>query len=104
MAQLHGPTAGYLFSYPIAAAVAGLFAQRVRLSRSTFTNGIIAGAIASLPIFAMGMAWYAWEFHLSAATGGVLPLRRFSWRDCKDNGCRGIFSSVQRWRRSSNES
>ncbi len=105
VAQLHGPTAGYLFSYPIAAAVAGLFAQRVRLSRSTFTNGIIAGAIASLPIFAMGMAWYAWEFHLSAATGWSLAVAPFLPGEIvKITAAAGIFSSVQRWRRSSNQS
>jgi biotin transport system substrate-specific component len=105
VAQLHGPTAGYLFSYPIAAAVAGLFARKVQLSRSMFANGIIAGAIASLPIFAMGMAWYAWEFHLSAAAGWSLAVAPFLPGEIvKITAAAGIFSSVQRWRQSSNRS
>jgi biotin transport system substrate-specific component len=105
VAQLHGPTAGYLFSYPVAAALAGLFARRIQLSPSMFTNGIIAGAIASLPIFAMGMAWYALEFHLSASTGWSLAIAPFIPGEIvKITAAAGIFSSVQRWRQSSNRS
>jgi biotin transport system substrate-specific component len=103
IAQLLGPTAGYLFSYPLAAACAGLFTSKLRLSASTFRNGLIAGAFASLPIFILGAAWYAFAFHLTAAAAWRLAVLPFLLGEVvKVTAAAGIFSSIQRWRQSSN--
>ena len=42
IAQLVGPTGGFLLSYPIAAACAGLFTRNIRLSNSNFWSGVLA--------------------------------------------------------------
>src|SRR5260370_19254063 len=65
VAQLLGPTAGYLFSYPLAAAAAGLFTRTIRISSSSFRNGLIGGTIPRLPIFALAAAWYTPWLHLT---------------------------------------
>src|ERR1035441_8053637 len=59
IAQLLGPTAGYLFSYPLAAAAAGGVVRAVRLGRSQLPAAILAGLAASIFIFAMGAGWLA---------------------------------------------
>ena len=75
IAQLLGPTGGFLFAYPAAAAVAGwLF--RMLPSRSRFVAGVCAGTAAIALIFACGATWFGMETHLPAAAvmaGAVLP-------------------------------
>jgi biotin transport system substrate-specific component len=100
IAQLLGPTAGFLFSYPFAAALAGLFTRTVRLTGSNFTNGILAGTIASLPIFVMGAVWLAHFSHLPAVTAWHLAIAPFIPGEIvKVTAAAGIFSSLQRWRK-----
>ena len=55
--QLIGPTGGYLFSYPIAAAFAGLADALVRKNRAAFTAAVLTGAVAIAIILASGAAW-----------------------------------------------
>ena len=66
VAQLMGPTAGYLFSYPLAAAVAGfsvrLFGKRV----PAMPAAVASGVLASLPVFTLGTFWLAFQLHLTA--------------------------------------
>jgi biotin transport system substrate-specific component len=101
VAQLLGPTAGYLFSYPLAAALSGLFTRIIRPTRSSFTNGILAGAVASLPIFILGAAWLAFFSHLSTATAWQLAIAPFIPGEIvKVTAAAGIFSSIQRRRKS----
>jgi len=103
VAQLLGPTAGYLFSYPLVAALSGFFTRNLRLSVSNFTNGILAGAIASLPIFVLGAAWYAHFLHLPVATAWHLAIVPFIPGEIvKVTAAAGIFSSFQRWHRANN--
>ena len=99
VAQLMGPTAGFLFSYPLAAAAAGLFTRTIRLSNSNFRNGLIAGTIASLPIFIMGAAWLARLQHLSLSVAFALAVAPFLVGEVvKVTAAAGIFSCLQRWR------
>ena len=101
VARLLGPSAGFLFSYPIAAALSGLFTRTVRLTKSNFSNAVIAGAIASLPILFMGAAWLAHFSHLSAVAAwhvGVAPF--IPGEIVKVTAAAGIFSTIQRWRKS----
>jgi biotin transport system substrate-specific component len=103
VAQLVGPTAGYLFSYPLAAACAGLFTRTIRLSSSGFRNGLIAGTIASLPIFLMGAAWLAHVIHLGATAAWTLAIAPFLIGEIvKVTAASGVFSSLQRWSKTSN--
>lgn len=75
VAQLLGPTGGYLMSYPFAALVAGLIAEK--LSRRSRVIAFSAGAVAcSVLIFGCGALWLAALIHKPAGTVlaiGVLP-------------------------------
>jgi biotin transport system substrate-specific component len=77
IAQLLGPTAGYLFSYPLAAAAAGGVLRAVRLGRSQFPTANLAGLAASFFIFAMGAGWLAHLLHLNAIAAWHLGVQPF---------------------------
>jgi biotin transport system substrate-specific component len=101
LVQLLGPTAGYLFSYPVAAAVAGWIILHARWTQSRFSRAVTAGIAASIFTFAMGAGWLAWFGHLNALTAwhaGVAPF--LPGEAVKVTACAGIFSSLQRWMRS----
>jgi len=56
LAQLLGPTGGFLLAYPFTAAIAGWIAER---GKQTFARAAGAGLIAELALFAGGIAWLA---------------------------------------------
>jgi biotin transport system substrate-specific component len=56
--RLLGPTGGYLLSYPIAAFVTGMLAER-GFDRRYFTS-VVAMAAGLAVVFAFGVAWLAW--------------------------------------------
>jgi biotin transport system substrate-specific component len=65
IAQLLGPTGGYLMVYPLVAAVAGLVIERGTIS---FVRAVIAGLAAEAVLFAGGIGWLAyWTHSLSKA-------------------------------------
>ena len=73
-----GPTGGYLLSYPIAAAVAGLAAQTVARAsrRRALWAGFLWGCAGLAVIYALGAAWLSAVAGLSPAEAlatGVLP-------------------------------
>jgi biotin transport system substrate-specific component len=71
---LLGPTAGYLWSYPIAAFVTGLLCER-GLDRSYWTSAL-AMLPGSLIIYALGVPWLAVVLHMTATqafVAGMLP-------------------------------
>lgn len=55
VAQLLGPTGGYLFSYPAVAYIAG----SIYAERKTYTSAITAGVISETVMFLFGAAWFA---------------------------------------------
>ena len=63
IAQLLGPTAGYLFSYPLAAAAAGAIA-RLSTPRTRFALAALAGTVATTIIFTFGASWLSHVLHL----------------------------------------
>lgn len=72
IAQLFGPTAGYLWAYPIVAFLAGWTAER---GRRSFARMVVAATIAELVLFASGISWlvamtHSWQ---RAAFFGVYP-------------------------------
>ena len=76
VAQLLGPTGGFLFAYPFAAAIAGALLKFLsRVSPRSIAAGS-AYAIATALILASGAGWLSLHLHLSPAAGihlGVLP-------------------------------
>ncbi len=54
VAQLLGPTGGYLLAYPVAAFVAGWIAER---GAGTFARFVLAAVAAEVVVFAGGLAW-----------------------------------------------
>lgn len=79
---LLGPTGGYLVSYPLAAAAAGLAAgMMLRASRGrAVAFGTATGLLALLVIYLVGATWLAVQAGLSpgaALTAGVLPFVPF---------------------------
>jgi biotin transport system substrate-specific component len=98
IAQLLGPTAGYLFSYPLAAAVAGGVVRTARLGRSQFPGAIVAGIAASLVIFSMGAGWTATLLHLSPSTAWHLGVAPFLPGEVfKVAAAAGAYTTLRRW-------
>jgi biotin transport system substrate-specific component len=72
IAQLFGPTGGYLLAYPAVAFVAGWLSEQ---GVTSFGRNLIAGCVAELLLFGAGIAWLAavtrsWQ---SALAFGLLP-------------------------------
>jgi len=72
IAQLLGPTGGYLWSYPVVAFIAGAIAER---GVPSFTRNVLAGICGDLMLFVAGISWLyvmtrSWR---SAAMFGLYP-------------------------------
>jgi len=101
LAQLLGPTAGYLFSYPLAAASAGWVVRAMRQVESRFTRGILAASIATVFILTLGAGWLGYLLHLGAAATWHVAVAPFLLGEVvKVTAAAAIFSTMQRWRRS----
>ena len=99
VARLMGPTAGFLFAYPLVAASAGWTVRAMRNIGSRFTRGIVAGTVSTLILFAFGASWMATLLHLNAAAiwhMGVAPF--LPGEIVKVTAAAGIYSAMQRWR------
>jgi biotin transport system substrate-specific component len=100
VARLLGPTAGFLFSYPLVAASAGWVVRSMRNVGSRFTRGIVAGVVATLILFACGAGWMASILHLSASATWHMAIAPFLPGEVvKVTAAAGIFSAMQRWRK-----
>ncbi len=60
VAQLLGPTGGYLMIYPLVAGVAGLVMEH---GKASFTRAAVGGLLAEILLFASGIAWLAFLTH-----------------------------------------
>jgi len=56
IAQLLGPTGGFLLSYPLVAGIAGFIFER---GKQSFARAFAAGLLAEIILFAGGIAWLA---------------------------------------------
>ena len=72
IAQMIGPTAGYLWAYPVIAFVAGWIAER---GEASFLRNTLAALAAELVLFAAGISWLAIVTHSwrQAAFFGLYP-------------------------------
>ena len=76
IAQLFGPTGGYLLSYPLVAFVAGLVSQRLVPRVPPFLAALLACALATTLPFVSGASYLAAELHLglrAAWLAGIAP-------------------------------
>jgi biotin transport system substrate-specific component len=100
IAQLMGPTAGFLLSYPLAAAAAGGVVRAVRLYRPQFHAAVLGAFAADLIIFAMGAAWIAILLHLSPAAAWTLAIAPFLLGEVlKISAAAAAYTALLRWRR-----
>src|SRR5690242_9920585 len=60
VAQLLGPTGGYLMAYPLVAGLAGLLLD---FGKRTFARAAVAGLVAEIVLFASGIGWLALLTH-----------------------------------------
>ena len=72
LAQLLGPTAGYLWAYPVMTFVAGWIAER---GTRGFARNLIGGVAGEVVLFGSGIAWLAILTHgwQHAAAFGLYP-------------------------------
>jgi len=100
LAHLMGPSAGFLWAYPFAAAVASASVRSLKAPFSRFSAAAIACILASVVIFTLGAGWLATllHLHLSAALRlGVLPF--LPGEALKIAAAAAIFSGLERWKR-----
>ena len=101
IAHLLGPNGGFLFSYPLVAALAGWAVRAIQPLTSRFRAALIAATVATLPIFLLGAGWLSHFAHLSASATWSLAVAPFLPGEIvKITAAAGIFSSLQRWRQS----
>jgi biotin transport system substrate-specific component len=101
IAHLLGPTGGYLFSYPIAAATAGWVVRNMQRVTSRFRSALVASIAATLPILLLGASWFAYYAHHNASATWAMAVAPFLPGEIvKITAAAGIFSAVQRWRQS----
>ena len=101
VAHLLGPNGGFLFSYPLAAAIAGWVERALRPRISRFRCALFAATAATLPIFLLGAGWFAYYAHHSLPLTWSLAVAPFvAGEIIKITAAAGIFSSLQRWRQS----
>ena len=97
--QLLGPTGGYLFAYPFAAAAAGALVRAMqRVNANSFLSGAVAAFAGSLIILTSGTSWLAVLLHLPVATAlkfGALPF--LPGQVVKIAAAAGIYSALRRW-------
>jgi len=77
LAQLMGPTGGYLLSYPLAAACAGYVALKLAALMPRMGANILGGVCAIAITLAMGASWLAVETHASIAHVAMMAVVPF---------------------------
>jgi biotin transport system substrate-specific component len=79
VAQLLGPTGGFLMAYPLVAAIAGGLTRGVVARVPRFLAAFVAGSVATAVLFVLGAFWLMHLAHLSlhatwlAAVAPFLP-------------------------------
>jgi len=99
VAQIIGPTGGFLLSFPLVAAMAGWGTRWLKLNNG-FARAAVACALASAVLFAFGATWLAQYGHLSATAVLHMAVTPFlPGNAVKIAAAAGIFSALDRKRR-----
>ncbi|HEY0265024.1 MAG TPA: biotin transporter BioY [Granulicella sp.] len=100
IAQLLSPTGGYLFAYPLAAAVAGWLARSLPAASSTL-RGLVASTAGTAVILSMGALWLSSVLHLHAAATWSLAVAPFLPGEAvKVVAAAMLYSAMCRWQQS----
>lgn len=97
VAQLLGPTGGYLLSYPVVAPLVSVLWRR---SSRSFSRGIVIAGAGSLVTLAMGATWLGLWKHMPAGVllgESVIPF--LPGDVLKVAAAAGIAAGAERWRR-----
>jgi biotin transport system substrate-specific component len=97
VAQLLGPTGGYLLSYPVVAPLVSVLWRR---SSRSFSRGIVIAGAGSLVTLAMGATWLGLWKHMPAGVllgESVLPF--LPGDVLKVIAAAGIAAGAERWKR-----
>ncbi len=80
VARLIGPTGGYLFAYPVAAALVSAL-PRLFSSRHRFAAYAMSGSAAMLLVYACGSLWFSYALHLPFAAALAATVTPFALSD-----------------------
>ena len=97
VAQLLGPTGGFLFAYPLAASAVGWMRRKLPAG---FGTNLLAALAGSALLMAAGVLWLGSLLHLAPGVAlrlGLLPF--LPGQTVKVLAAAGIFGSLRRWRR-----
>jgi biotin transport system substrate-specific component len=97
MAQILGPTGGFLMAYPLVAALAGGLTHRLRRLTPAFVAALVACTAAVVLLFLSGAGWFLQLTHLPLRTvlaDTVLPY--LPGEAVKVLAAAGIYSTLSR--------
>lgn len=104
IAQLVGPTGGFLFSYPLAAATVSLLSRRLATQMPRWPAAALGCAAATVVVMIAGTAWLGVELHLSVTRALQLGLLPFLPGELiKIVSAAGVFASVATLRSTARE-
>ncbi|MDR2975216.1 MAG: biotin transporter BioY [Propionibacteriaceae bacterium] len=66
IAKLVGPTAGFVWSWPIGALIAGGLVERW-WAHLNLAKALVAALLGSLSLYVLGQVWLAWSLHIPAS-------------------------------------
>jgi biotin transport system substrate-specific component len=101
VAQLMGPTAGYLFAYPFAAAVAGLARKLSNTGLSNFSAAVVTGSFATTIVLASGAGWLGHLYSRNLAATWAMAVAPFLFgAAAKIVAAALMYAPTRRWLRS----
>ncbi len=77
LAQLLGPTGGYLLAYPLVALICGGLTRRIEGRLPAFLSAVLGCGVAVILLFCSGAAWLAHGAHLSPAAVWIAAVAPF---------------------------
>ena len=101
VAQIVGPTGGYLMAYPLVAFIVGAMTRGLQWKLPRFAAAAIGCTAAVVFLFACGAGWLKFEAHLSmhaAWLAGVVPF--LPGEAIKIVAASGLYSALARARQS----
>jgi biotin transport system substrate-specific component len=101
VAQIVGPTGGYLMAYPFVAFIVGAVTRGLQTKTPRFAAAAIACTIATVFLFVCGAGWLMAEAHLSTHQAWIAGIAPFLPGEAiKIAAAAGIYSALGRSTRS----
>ena len=101
VAQIVGPTGGYLMAYPLVAFIAGAITRGLQVKLPRFAAAAIACTAAVVLLYACGAGWLMSAWHYTAGqawVGGIVPF--IPGEAIKIIAASGLYSTLARAGRS----